>query len=258
MAIIDKMRVQRCFSRALTSYAENASAQQQINRQLWAMLAKHRPSSVARALEIGCGTGDLTRLLVPNFPDTHWLFNDLSPTVLAALVDKLGTDEFRGNYRYLAGDAEKLDPKFVEKLDLIASGSTVQWFEQPKRLIDFAQQSLNKDGLLLFNTFLPDHFAEIKQLTNAGLNYPTQAEWQRWLAPHFEILEQDSTPIRLFFADPQAVLRHLKQTGVTATNKTAWTKGRLKSFVDNYWQHFSSEGQVYLTYSPLLILAKRK
>lgn len=253
MAIIDKMRVQRCFSRALTSYAQNATAQQQINCQLWAMLAKHRPLSVARALEIGCGTGDLTRLLVPNFPDTDWLFNDLSPTALSAL-----TDEFSGNYRYLAGDAEQLSPKSVEKLDLIASGSTVQWFEQPKRLIDFAQQSLNKDGLLLFNTFLPDHFAEIKQLTNAGLNYPTQAEWQHWLAPHFEILEQDTTPIRLHFAEPKAVLRHLKQTGVTATNKIAWTKGQLKAFTDGYWQKFSNHEQVYLTYSPLLILAKRK
>lgn len=77
-------------------------------------------------------------------------------------------------------------------VDLIAAGSTVQWFSEPRRLISQAARRLKPHGKLLFNTFLPENLTEIRQITGVGLHYPSQEEW---LASDFELLVLDNQPI---------------------------------------------------------------
>lgn len=63
----------------------------------------------------------------------------------------------------------------------------------------------------------------------------------------------------LEFDSPKAVLLHLKQTGVTATHQSMWTKTKLQDFYQNYEKNYrTSSGKVRLTYAPILGLAKRK
>ena len=265
---VDKIRIGSCFAKALASYDQQALAQQQINRRLCTMLQQSLPKcgqqSFDSALEIGCGSGDLTRLLNRQYSVRSWWLNDLNPAALAKTKALLQESE-KASVHLLATDAERLDRTLAlkQQFDLWVSASTVQWFQQPQRFIQLAAQGLKQHGILLFSTFLPDNLDEIKQLTNIGLTYPTQQQWLQWLQPHFELLALDSQPIRLYFEQPSAVLQHLKATGVTATHthksgKQLWTKGKLAEFYQRYRQQFSLGEQVYLTYSPLLILAKRK
>ena len=277
---VDKTRIGNCFAKALSSYDQQALAQQQINRRLCTMLQQSLSKCGQQlfdsaqvfdsvqvfdlVMEIGCGSGDLTRLLNRQYSVRSWWLNDLNSAALAKTKVLLQQKEM-ASVHLLAADAEQLDRTLAlaQQFDLWVSASTVQWFQQPQRFIQLAAQGLKQHGILLFSTFLPDNLAEIKQLTNIGLTYPTQQQWLQWLQPHFELLALDSQPIRLYFEQPSAVLQHLKATGVTATHthksgKQLWTKGKLAEFYQRYRQQFSLGEQVYLTYSPLLILAKRK
>lgn len=60
---------------------------------------------------------------------------------------------------------------------------------------------------------------EIRQLTGHGLDYLSVEELQALLSPHFDILHAEEEVVTLPFPTPQAVLKHLKQTGVTGNGK---------------------------------------
>ena len=115
------------------------------------------------------------------------------------------------------------------------------------------------DGLLAFSTFGATNMHEIRQLTGHGLDYPSIKELQALLSPGFDILHAEEEVISLPFPTPQAVLKHLKQTGVTGTEKRMWTRGRLQSFCEEYTTRFSdAAGNVSLTYHPIYIIARKK
>lgn len=252
----NKQRVRRRFEKALSTYDQHASAQQRINRRLLAMLMTEIGTApLSQVLEIGCGSGDLSRLLADNLHAKHWLFNDLSPLcagVLNTLPPLLSAE-------FIAGDAEQLSAQFTEPpIELLASASTVQWFDQPLGFIDHAAALLRPDGYLLFSTFLPDNLHEVRSLAAGGLHYPTLTEWQQRLSHHFDVLAIEHAPIVLSLASPHAVLKHLQATGVTATASRLKNRGDVLRFYRDYHTQFSDGNDgVTLTYAPLLVLAKR-
>ena len=79
------------------------------------------------------------------------------------------------------------------------------------------------------------------------------------LEPDFEVIHAEEEVCTLYFDSPLEVLKHLKQTGVTGTEKKVWSRGRLQQFCENYSRLFSNEqGKVSLTYHPIYLLAKKK
>ena len=144
----------------------------------------------------------------------------------------------------------------------------MQWFDNPLNLITQSAQCLQAGGQLVFNTFTPDNFLQIKKLTGQGLYYPTSNEWHSALkGAGFEKIVLSTQRIDVAFANPYSVLKHMKLTGVStnqaqsSSNKPfLWNKSRLQQFEQDYWQQFSEldkEGQpfVNLTYEVLMVSA---
>lgn len=248
--------MRRRFSKHLEAYDSLAVIQQRIARTLVEHFQPHAPLYLKNTCEVGCGTGFLTRELTGKFQISHLYLNDLVPRALPALCERLADNGFSGKVSPLPGDAEHLD--IPEPLDLIASASAMQWFEELPLFFEKTARKLNSDGWFVFNVFGPENLRQIKELTGYGLEYLSSEELKKSLEHHFKILELKEETIRQEFDTPFNVLRHLQQTGVTATGEFRWTSGKLREFEQKYTERYSSGKKVYLDWEVIYVIAKKK
>lgn len=252
---IDRMHIGRRFSRASATYDEAAIAQRHIAVRLADDLVRYRKESnfsPGRALEIGCGTGLLTRHLLRLYPDAAWTLND---------IQSAGAEKALGycpkGTEFICKDAETLEGD--NHYSLIASASTFQWLAEPAQFVRKLAAWQSAGDVLLFSTFLADTLKEIRDLTGQGLHYPAMEQWRDWLAQDYDVYAMEQESLTLSFDSPLEVLQHLKQTGVTATQNGVWTRGRLRSFCEAYRCFYQNErNQVIITYQPLYVLAIKK
>ncbi|QIM65882.1 malonyl-[acyl-carrier protein] O-methyltransferase BioC [Mannheimia granulomatis] len=252
MEKITALQIQKCFSAALNQYEQNATVQQQIAQKLTSLLTKQSIIQFDSCLEIGCGTGHLTRALNNQYQIKQWYIQDLCDC--SSFLEKILP---QGNFHFHQSNAElcPLDGKY----HLVASASAVQWFHEKQLFIRHSASQLKANGILLFSTFAEHNLREIKQLTGIGLSYPSMNEWQQWLENDFDILQLNQEKIILELDSPKAVLQHLKSTGVTATNNIIWTKNTLQNFYHSYRENYTTAtDKVSLTYEPLYCVAKKK
>jgi ubiquinone/menaquinone biosynthesis C-methylase UbiE len=84
-------------------------------------LARRLTHTPRRILELGCGTGSMTRVWARRFPDAHIDAVDLSPHFLAHAERRLARDGHGGRVRFHHGNAEAL-PGFADgAFDLVTS-----------------------------------------------------------------------------------------------------------------------------------------
>ena len=247
---MDTALIRQRFSAASASYDAEAEAQQHIAARLWALAAPHVPSG-ADVLEIGAGTGLLTRLSLEAQPRSLTV-NDL---YLSPQVQELA-HQFSGRVQCREGDAEHLE--FGGPFDAVLSASTVQWFADIPAFFARCAGVLPKGGLLAFSSFLPGNLQEVADLTGVGLTYASAAELQGQLAPNFDLLAVEQGDVTLHFASPRHVLLHLRHTGVTGIRSVVWGKNSYKDFVARYTARYGNEQGVRLTYRPVYVLAKCK
>ena len=234
--------------------------------------------------EFGCGTGCYSRLLLRTLQPETLLLNDLCPEMEECIHDLLtgggrlpcapqagnasgvlydadvelyGSSPATTAVSFLPCDAETLD--FPQGTDLITSCSTLQWFADTERFFARCHRFLSDGGILAFSTFGKKNMREIHTLTGHGLEYLSLDNLKVLLSPRFEILYAEEEIVSLPFGTPLEVLRHLKQTGVTGTEKRVWTRGRLQSFCDEYIRMCGNDDRsVSLTYHPIYVIARKR
>ena len=246
---MDKRLIAERFARARDTYSQEARVQQQVAEKMMRLLPDVRFRHI---VEFGCGTGSYSRILLHQLQPETLLLNDLCPEMKECLTDLLLQDAVQ----FMPGDAEVLE--FPEKTDLITSCSTLQWFNNPKRFFARCHSFLTDNGYLAFSTFGAENMREIRTLTGHGLDYLPVEKLNELLSPYFETVYAEEEIVPLPFATPLQVLQHLKQTGVTGTEKKIWTRGRLQAFCNGYIGPFSQDGNVSLTYHPIYIIARKK
>ena len=250
----DTQSVAKSFGGAFESYNSHADVQRKVAKRLAEIVADYTAgASVENLLEIGVGTGFLTKEIAKKLNAKQWHLNDLSTSAADYVGDILG-----GASNFIAGDI--LLQKLPKNLDLIVSASCFQWLENLEAL--FKKLACNADGgaLLAFSTFLPNNLCELRALSGKGLKYFDALEIARMLELcGFEILHSESEVITLEFDTPLAVLKHLKSSGVCGGFAEFWTPQKLKKFSREYSARFSNaEGKVTLTYAPVYFAAKRR
>ncbi len=237
------------FSRASDTYDSEAREQNMVAARLCAGL----PETASRILEIGCGTGTLSRRLLERYPGCELSLNDLSEAML---------DECRvsfGRYpkvRFMPGDAETLE--FTGKYDLICSNAAVQWFKSLAKFLERMHALLTPEGSLVFSTFGPDNLKEIRALTGRGLDYISAAEIARLmdaLGYDAQVAEEHFTSV---FGSVRELMLHLKRTGVSGFTHRVWTIGALRKFEHSYKNTFGTGQGVFLTWHPIYVRAQLK
>ncbi|NUF38838.1 malonyl-ACP O-methyltransferase BioC [Acinetobacter lactucae] len=245
---LNKNLVAQRFAKAGQSYSEHAVVQKQICQNLTRLLQQFCPSMMSRVFEIGCGSGNLTRLITASFQIEELILNDLYTDV----QQHFNSHE---SLEWLIGDVETLE--LPQQLDMIVSGSALQWMQDLSRLLKRCNEALVDQGWLCFSTFGFKNLLEIKELTGQGLSYWSFESWNSALTQAgFEILHLSESEAQLYFDSPKDVLQHLKATGVTATAQHRWTKQTLQQFYQDYDRFKCAEGYS-LTYHPIYCIARR-
>ncbi|MEH0158563.1 malonyl-ACP O-methyltransferase BioC [Limibacter armeniacum] len=244
---IDKQLVAERFRNNFATYESEAVVQRHMVNRLFGLL-ENESVKPQRILEIGCGTGFLTKKLKALPFHMYWL-NDLvfeAVNNCLSLVDSAFP---------LVGDIEQ--KALPEQLDLVASSATFQWIANFPAFAKRLHRHMAVEGVLAFSTFGPANMQEIRALTGAGLDYPCLHELTDMLSPYFEISQAEQEQQVLVFENPIEVLKHLRQTGVTGLSRQHWGKEQLRHFCESYQDRFSIAGGVKLTYEPIYIVAKK-
>jgi len=252
---VNKDLIKTRFAKCLDTYEQQADVQMQIAQTLAQKAAVYLPANCDSLLEIGCGTGFLTREVLSHIAVRKIYLNDL-----VDLSDR--TEQLTGkcgettNAVFMPGDAEKMS--LPTQLQAVLSASCIQWFVDLPAFFAKVNDALLPKGVFIFNTFGPDNLHEIKQLMDTGLQYPTENKVAKMLTSSFNILEMwEETHVR-HFDSPREVLRHMQETGVTATqNSFRWTKKNLQTFETAYVERFGKNGKVTLSWQVYYFVCKK-
>lgn len=241
------------FAKAVNTYETQATAQRTAAERLTDLLGRHLHTLAPRILEIGCGTGLLTRQIIARFAPAEMVLNDICPEMEICFTNVPRTT-------FLPGDAQTLP--WPGTFDVIVSSSAVQWFDDLSAFSKRCAAVMPKDGILAVSGFGPQTLKEVRQLTGYGLNYPTFEAFIAAFSDEFTPLSAEPLTCEMRFDSGWEILRHLKETGVTATGaarEQLWTRRQLAQFVADYNRLFAHpEGGVTLTYEPFLFIGSRK
>ncbi len=250
-------RVQQSFRRGLASYHSNAVAQAQIAARLAAMLAAQMqaagaPAQLGRALEFGCGTGHLTAPLLQRFAIGRLVLNDLVAECEAVVRPLLPQP-----FEFRAGAIETL--ALPDRLDLIASASTVQWVADPAALLARLAAHLAPGGWLALSGYGRGHFAELQGLDGFGKapSCHDPQDWPALLPAGMQIRHLTAQTISLPFSSSLSLLRHLRLTGVNAGARGHWTRGDLAAFDLHMRAAQPQPGPLRLSYQPVYLIARK-
>ena len=160
---------------------------------------------------------------------------------------------------------------FSSSFDLIVSNASFQWFEDLaaallgfQELASYKKKATQEDAatlgqeysVLAFSSFYAGHFAEVKELTDVGLNYLTKEKV-------IEALERCQLDYQVFFDEELQyfnssveLFRHLHVTGVNGIAATPLSAGSLRRIMREYEERFTEKMGVRLTWHPYYVIAK--
>jgi malonyl-ACP O-methyltransferase BioC len=250
---MDKNLMMSRFSKSARSYNNDAEAQQKVARRMIHLLQPYIENGVQRVVEIGCGTGIYSRLLIEQFAPQHFILNDIVQEMEQHCADILT----HKNYSFIACDAEQWE--LPQQIDLLTSCSTFQWFRDLDVFFQKAHTALSNNGVFAFSTFGEENLCEISRLTGHSLRYTTLVELSEMLSQiGFSTLCAKEEKIVLTFDAPKDVLIHMKRTGVNGISQQKWTKSTLQRFSEQYISDFSVENDKFsLTYHPMYFICRK-
>lgn len=242
---VDKKAVAQSFSRAAERYDDVAHLQRQVGAQLLSHIP--RPQAYQNALDIGCGTGQLTRQL--RQVARHVTALDVAPGMLAFARAHHGDaiDEF------VCADADAL-PFANNHFDLVFSNFALQWCASLPLLLQRLYQQMRPDAVLAFSIPGERTLWELKQSWQLAdpfhvhvNGFLTQQEISAAVADAgFQALQQQQMQQTLYYPDARALTAELKTLGahnVNAGRSTHLTgKQRLVAFIQAYDTLRTGEG----------------
>lgn len=257
--------------------------------------AKKEAAVFNRVLEIGCGPGNFTKILLHNFKVNELCLNDLSSCMieknLASLHSLQKQDPaFNIAISAICGNALELNntkQELAQPFDILVSNATFQWFHDLesslKHLAIFVKNqdialvngkskacadavaaagtgTIARSGarggrLIAFSSFYEGNFAQIKKLTGVSLNYLTKEQVIRALDNSTIDYQVYFSSHEQYFDSSLALFRHLKDTGVTALSDVPLTASAFKELLRSYQEQYASPKGVCLTWCPYYVVA---
>jgi len=252
--VVDKELVAERFSSALHTYRSQASVQRHAAQRLWNLTVPHVPRPAngrsLQVLEIGAGSGLLTDMYMPVLQGNSLTLWDIAPIDISTLPQEC---------KFKCCDAEAETQRLYDgAIDLILSASTLQWFNSPTAFIGQLPRVLAPGGIAALSLYGQRNCCEIAQATGETLRYPTiEALATAATEASLEIVDMAEETLTLTFPSIRQLLRHLKQTGVNALNRTPATANTAALRLRRHYP-LLPDGSAPLTYHPIYIVLRRR
>ncbi|MFR9604794.1 MAG: malonyl-ACP O-methyltransferase, partial [Rikenellaceae bacterium] len=201
-------------------------------------------------LEVGSGTGFLSREVLSHFAPSRFTINDITPQMEAFVPEVEGVE-------FICADAESYP--FEGGYDLIVSSSAMQWFSAPEAFVQRMARALKPGGVLALSSFGMGNFKELTSLVGAAIDYHSADGYRAMFGPEFESLTIEESHLTLHFPTTRELLAHLKLTGVNGgLSREPLSITQLKRLVEEYDAKYRSSRGVPITYNPIYMVGKRR
>ncbi|MFA5110569.1 MAG: methyltransferase [Desulfobaccales bacterium] len=260
-----KHGIRRNFARRARSYDRHASMQRLMAQGLVAML-QGIPARARRILEIGCGTGYLTRLLRQAASDARLVALDLDAVLVEAARERLGPE---AGVAFLVADGEN---PIRGEYDLIIGNATFQWFAHPGETLAAYWRNLAPGGVLAFSTLGPGTFQELAGALAraahslnlaeppriAAQGFGDRESWSRHLhRAGFSRVHLSRELVTLTFPTVRDFLKALQATGATNPNPRPFSPRLLTALLDAYQATYGENGAIPVSYEVIWAVAQR-
>lgn len=219
--------IEKNFSRCAKYYDSYSNIQQRLASKLIASMGTHEFEKI---LDIGCGTGNYTRLLRNKFPSSTVKALDMSPEMIGVAKRKLQNDQIE----FIVADAETT--VINEHFDLITSNACFQWLDSFESTMLKYKDILVPDGIMLFSMFGPLTFCELseslrelfkKDMPISSTSFIAPAMVEKTLRKCFEQVRVEVQIIKETYASLWQLLNTIKYTGTRGIGINSISMGKL-------------------------------
>ncbi len=240
--------IARNFSRRAESYDRYSSVQDECALQLASMV---RGGGFSMILDVGCGTGNFTRLLRENFPGAGITAVDISGDMVRVARGKLDAS----GVDFMVKDAT--EPGLRPGFDLISSNAAFHWFKGLEETLGLYRGLLADGGVIAFSIFGPLTFYELERSLkdvdgrNVSITSCDFAAEDEVRAVMNRLFKPGSVQERLYEEEYESLrdlLRKIKYTGTGGygpEERRIWTRQRLESVERAYLKRFRSIRATY-------------
>jgi len=259
---IDRRQVRQHFSCHAREYDRYAHVQQKVAGRLSELIFA-RDDVWTRALEIGCGTGLLSRRVARRYPELPIVFSDLAHGMSLATAELLPASQV------CDADAASL-PFRDDAFDLVISSSVYQWLEDLPAAFSEAARILRPGGVFAVALFgektlhelRTSHQRALSGKFSHGQNFFPLDSVIRALGEAFIPLFVTSEFEIEWHASVPDLLRNLKRIGAqnSSRNRPAGLASRqvMQQMIDSYHKEFGSARGIPATYETIYLLARRR
>ncbi len=222
---VKKADIARSFSMAAKTYDKSAFVQKEIGHRLIERLdlIKTPPATI---LDVGAGTGYITRQLQQKFPKASIIGLDLAQGMTQFAKSKQPWHLWKNKPFYICGDTETL-PFANKSFDLIFSNFTLQWCFELNKVFKEFKRVLKPNGMLFFTTLGPQTLFELRQSWQAVSSHTHVNPFSDMhdvgdliLNSSFSDPVMDMEMITTTYPDVKQLLNDLKATGARNMNQT--------------------------------------
>lgn len=227
-------------------------------RDLLAQVPLQRPRKV---VDLGCGPGNSTELLVNRYADSEVIGLDSSKDMLRQARERLRRCVF------LEADLETWTPQ--EHVDLLFANAVFQWIPDHQRVLRRLIEALPEDGVLAAqmpdNTREPSHvlMQELAPPADAArADLPAPEAWYDLLKPLCRRVEIWHTIYNHVMAGPEAIVEWFKGSALrpflSALDARA-ADDLLTAYTKEIARHYTArcDGQILLRFPRLFIVATK-
>lgn len=266
--MINKGLAARHFDVMSRSYEEHARVQKNMAATL--QQQGKAAGNFTNILEIGCGTGYLTRLIAELYPQASILATDIAPGMLRTAKANLADCQ---NVSYALEDGENLQT--TETFDLIISNAAFQWFNDQTKAYEGFLTRLRPGGCLLYATFGPETFRELhasfhiarqalhlQESTRHGQEFAPVATLESLMTGlGYENTVHREEYVREYFPSVKEYLASVKKIGANNAGhqgSIAVNRRLMFSMMRCYEEIFRENSQIYATYHVIYGFGRKK